>query len=177
MAPLQVGVRRSLFDAIRPALGPLFGAYEASIGRTPFDKIPAELRPRLGRLVIMDMLRAFSAGQHYAIAGCIVLLGDNFTKACMNAASHSPSYRDQYGTFISQGVKFGAALKAGGNAFRHHEEWSARNPPHTGTARILTRLGILKPDASTCQRILEIGNVNNQSAFEAQLNRFCNDVP
>jgi hypothetical protein len=148
------------------ALKPLFEAY----------KINAEERHEWAAKLRMDPDIAAAQGTQvdelidrigkeslFAIAGCIVVTGDNILKAVAQSTfkKSEPDRKARemkrcfYGDTVRGGVLLGAALCAGANAYRHYEEWAAGGKPYSDTKKILDALG-LPYDDEACSRLLEL---------------------
>lgn len=168
--------REMLFGSIRPALTPLFDAYMKTRAdaiewvEETLAEIDEELRPHFS-----ESLNRFAAEQLHAIAGCLVLLADNFAKAYVLESGLSEDARADFGLVVANGVKFGGAILAGGNALRHSANWNG-NKPYPQTAKILADLGITRLDDSVCFQILELDKIRSQESFIARLDAFCGEV-
>ena len=169
--------RELLFGTIRPALRPLWEAYIKidRESRSWIHETLAEVKDETAKGLTQQALERIAAEQLHAIAGCLVLLADNFAKAYIVDSGLPEGDRINYGGNVINGVKYGAALKAGADALRHYASWNGAKP-FPQTAKVLADLGITRLDDSICFQILELDKVRNQMAYEARLDVLCQEV-
>lgn len=108
------------------------------------------------------------------IAGCVVVIGDNVAISVAKSELDSEDARDMHGESVNC-VRFGEALRAGANAFRHYSEWKHGAEPHERTAAVLKRLDVLCDDAA-CLHILEHFKAENAENFLNALDVLCTSM-
>jgi hypothetical protein len=152
------------------ALKPLFEAYKVNLVERHEWVAKLRMEPEVLAAqddpTIIELIERIGKESLSAIAGCIVVTGDNILKAVAQSMfkQDDPKRKSRewklrfYGDPVrgsAGSVYFGAALYAGANAFRHYEEWGAGGQPHPDTKDILDALG-LPHDDEACSRLLEL---------------------
>ena|ERR1700736_520373 len=117
-----------------------------------------------------DDLRLLAAN---SLAQCIAVVGDNFARMhAHHLFSGDEDRREECGSEVVPGLRFGAVLKAAANAARHH----AGKPFRPKTEAVLQALGIEQRYAGATFRVLEVAGIKTLDDLERELDQVAADL-